>query len=99
MAPEVILRSGYGVSCDIWSLGICAYEFLSGPLPFASNSEDHLEVFREILTARLSFPAHVKEKNPLATIKFLRQMLRRPVETRLGCATVDGWNAVREHKF
>lgn len=99
MAPEVIFGKGYGVSCDIWSLGVCAYEFLSGPQPYGSESEDHLEVFREILTARLSFSPRVKEQNSPSTLNFLRQILRRPVETRLGCATTDGWNAVREHKF
>jgi len=99
MAPEVILGNGYGVSCDIWSLGVCSYEFLFGPQPFASSSENHLEVFREILTARLTFPAHIKEKSAPASIHFLRCILRRPIENRIGCGTNEGWHTVREHKF
>uniref|UniRef100_A0A8C6UG68 cGMP-dependent protein kinase n=1 Tax=Neogobius melanostomus TaxID=47308 RepID=A0A8C6UG68_9GOBI len=34
LAPEVILNPGYGVSADMWSLGVFVFELLSGRLPF-----------------------------------------------------------------
>lgn len=41
---------GYTTTADIWSFGICLYEFMCGPLPFGNDAEDQLEIFRDILT-------------------------------------------------
>ena len=37
IAPEV-LSYKYGKECDIWSLGICIYQLLTGKMPF--NAKD-----------------------------------------------------------
>merc|ERR1719238_1956261 len=34
IAPEVILRQGYGKPVDWWSMGVILYEFLIGCVPF-----------------------------------------------------------------
>ncbi|NXP43329.1 MAST3 kinase, partial [Leiothrix lutea] len=34
IAPEVILRQGYGKPVDWWAMGIVLYEFLVGCVPF-----------------------------------------------------------------
>ena len=39
MAPEIILGKGYSFSVDIWSLGICMYEFLCGGVPYAEDAD------------------------------------------------------------
>lgn len=43
-APEVLLGSGHGRPCDIWSLGVIAYTLLAGYSPFrAENVNDFLQ--------------------------------------------------------
>jgi cGMP-dependent protein kinase len=37
MAPEIMLSKGYTFSVDLWSAGICAYEFLCGGVPYAED--------------------------------------------------------------
>lgn len=42
IAPEVILRQGYGKPVDWWSMGIILYEFLIGCVPFFGNTPEEL---------------------------------------------------------
>lgn len=43
MSPEIIKGKGYTFSTDLWSLGICFYEFMCGEVPFAASVEDEEE--------------------------------------------------------
>lgn len=45
IAPDV-LSGTYGKECDIWSLGVCLYQFLSGDFPF--DGDDMPEIFEKI---------------------------------------------------
>lgn len=38
MAPEIITGKGYTFSVDLWSIGVCLYEFMCGGVPFAEVS-------------------------------------------------------------
>jgi serine/threonine protein kinase len=49
MAPEVITGEGYSFSIDYWSIGICAYEFLYGGVPFGEGDSDPMLVYKKIL--------------------------------------------------
>ncbi|CCK71936.1 calmodulin-dependent protein kinase CMK2 KNAG_0I01480 [Huiozyma naganishii CBS 8797] len=40
VAPEVLLNSGHGKPCDIWSVGIIAYTLLCGYSPFVAEDVD-----------------------------------------------------------
>jgi len=41
MAPEQVLNQGYNFKIDIWSLGCCLYEIVSGYPPYcAENTEE-----------------------------------------------------------
>ena len=45
MAPEVIQGKGYGLSVDLWSLGIMIYEFVWGGVPFGEEEEDPYSIY------------------------------------------------------
>jgi len=40
MAPEILTGKGYTYSVDLWSIGICLYEFMCGNVPYAEDAED-----------------------------------------------------------
>lgn len=42
IAPEVILRQGYGKPVDWWAMGIILYEFIVGCVPFFGETPEEL---------------------------------------------------------
>lgn len=40
MAPEILTGKGYTYSVDLWSIGICLYEFMCGNVPYAEDADD-----------------------------------------------------------
>ncbi|KAK4422203.1 Serine/threonine-protein kinase [Sesamum alatum] len=81
IAPEVLLKKGYGMECDWWSLGAIMYEMLVGYPPF--YSDDPMTTCRKIVHWRnhLRFPEDTK-LSPEA--KDLICRLLCDVEHRLG---------------
>lgn len=51
IAPEVILRQGYGKPVDWWAMGIILYEFLVGCVPFFGDTPE--ELFGQVITGEL----------------------------------------------
>lgn len=52
IAPEVILRQGYGKPVDWWAMGIILYEFLVGCVPFFGDTPEQL--FGQVVNGKRS---------------------------------------------
>ncbi|KAJ7955922.1 Serine/threonine-protein kinase [Quillaja saponaria] len=86
IAPEVLLKKGYGVECDWWSLGAIMYEMLVGYPPF--YSDDPVTTCRKIVRWKnhLKFP---EEARLTPKAKDLICRLLCDVEHRLGTGGAD----------
>ncbi|CAN6458898.1 unnamed protein product [Victoria cruziana] len=86
IAPEVLLKKGYGMECDWWSLGAIMYEMLVGYPPF--YSDEPMTTCRKIVNWRthLKFP---EEAALSAEAKDLISKLLCNVEQRLGTKSAD----------
>ena len=62
MAPEVISGKGYGYTADLWSVGVCLYEFICGGLPFGEEAEDPFEIYKEIIKKPIQYPGYMADK-------------------------------------
>lgn len=86
IAPEVLLKKGYGFECDWWSLGAIMYEMLVGYPPF--YADDPMTTCRKIVhwKTSLNFPEQAR-LTPEA--KDLICRLLCDVEHRLGTKGAD----------
>ncbi|KAL5066906.1 hypothetical protein RYX36_017793 [Vicia faba] len=93
IAPEVLLKRGYGVECDWWSLGAIMYEMLVGYPPF--YSDEPMATCRKIVNWRttLKFPEEAK-LSPDAKDLICRLLCN--VEQRLG---VKGADEIKAHAW
>ena len=82
VAPEIIRRSPYTMTAEWWSVGILAYEMVSGYTPFVGRNT--AATFRRILGAELKF------RNDIPLTKecraFISGCLQRAPTKRLGNA-------------
>ncbi|XP_041358268.1 microtubule-associated serine/threonine-protein kinase 3-like isoform X2 [Gigantopelta aegis] len=94
IAPEVILRQGYGKPVDWWSMGIILYEFLIGCVPFFGDTPE--ELFSQVINEEIEWPDddewQVKDD---AKDLITRLLTHDPIE-RLGSL---GAYEVKEHIF
>ncbi|KAM7257161.1 hypothetical protein ACFE04_012902 [Oxalis oulophora] len=86
IAPEVLLKKGYGLECDWWSLGAIMFEMLVGYPPF--YSDDPMSTCRKIVNWRthLKFP---DEANLSPEARDLISKLLCNVNQRLGSKGAD----------
>ncbi|XP_052201370.1 uncharacterized protein LOC127807511 [Diospyros lotus] len=93
IAPEVLLKKGYGMECDWWSLGAIMYEMLVGYPPF--YSEEPMSTCRKIVNwrAHLKFP---DEARLSVEAKDLIKKLLCNVEQRLG---TKGAHEIKAHPW
>ncbi|GAQ90246.1 hypothetical protein KFL_006180030 [Klebsormidium nitens] len=93
IAPEVLLKKGYGMECDWWSLGAIMYEMLVGYPPF--YSDDPMSTCRKIVNWR----THLKFPDEAKLTPEARDMIERllcDVEHRLGTRSVQ---EMKSHPF
>ncbi len=94
-APELLNSSkivkggkgGYGISVDFWALGVTVYRMVVGDKPFTlgkalRKSLEQLEL--EAQEAEVTFPDGIVSENCQL---FIKGLLQRNVEDRLGCST------------
>ncbi|KAL1532591.1 serine/threonine-protein kinase tricornered-like isoform X1 [Salvia divinorum] len=93
IAPEVLLKKGYGMECDWWSLGAITYEMLVGYPPF--YADDPMTTCRKIVHWRnhLKFPEDTKLS---FEAKDLICRLLCDVENRLG---TGGATQIKAHPW
>lgn len=53
MSPEVASGRDYDHSVDLWSIGILAYELITGATPLCKSSKETL--MRKIIKSRVDF--------------------------------------------
>ncbi|KAI8425802.1 hypothetical protein MSG28_011581 [Choristoneura fumiferana] len=82
IAPEVILRQGYGKPVDWWSMGIILYEFLVGCVPFFGDTPE--ELFAHTVNDDIEWPS--EEDFPIAVEAraIITELLARNPRDRLG---------------
>lgn len=95
MAPEVITGKGYGMDCDMWSVGVMMYEMVCGCLPFGDGCHHDQEILSSVLQDPLTFPSRY---NDSAGKRLMQGLLNKNPEQRLG-AGLDGWEDVKAAKF
>jgi len=101
IAPELLLGTGNGEPVDMWSLGVCVFEFSTGIPPFNDNTVEL--IFQHILNRDIPWPEPVDTLSP-----GLRQLLNdllamdaasRPTPTSLrDYAFLEGvdWDNIRK---
>uniref|UniRef100_A0A0K0DS25 non-specific serine/threonine protein kinase n=1 Tax=Strongyloides stercoralis TaxID=6248 RepID=A0A0K0DS25_STRER len=94
IAPEVILRQGYGKPVDWWALGIIVYEFLVGVVPFCGDTPENL--FACIIRDEPEFPEGDEALDSEAE-DLIKMLLEKNPDERLG--TFGGAVQVSSHSF
>ncbi|XP_055956452.1 microtubule-associated serine/threonine-protein kinase 3 isoform X3 [Patella vulgata] len=94
IAPEVILRQGYGKPVDWWSMGIILYEFLVGCVPFFGDTPE--ELFSQVINESVEWPEEDDWQVREDAKDIISGLLTHDPTERLGFA---GAQQVKEHYF
>eukprot|EP00825_Cyclidium_porcatum_P044394 TRINITY_DN6505_c0_g1_i4.p1 TRINITY_DN6505_c0_g1~~TRINITY_DN6505_c0_g1_i4.p1 ORF type:complete len:269 (+),score=48.00 TRINITY_DN6505_c0_g1_i4:169-975(+) len=92
MAPEIVSGKGYGFPADIWSIGICFYEFICGAVPFGEEKEDPYEIYEEIIKSSINYSSDLD----VNAVDLMNIMLNKTPELRLQGGKFD---SIKSHKF
>ncbi|XP_053100146.1 microtubule-associated serine/threonine-protein kinase 2 isoform X3 [Hemicordylus capensis] len=93
IAPEVILRQGYGKPVDWWAMGVILYEFLVGCVPFFGDTPE--ELFGQVISDEIAWPEGDEALPPDAQDLIGKLLRQNPME-RLGTGSAF---EVKQHRF
>uniref|UniRef100_A0A665UKE9 non-specific serine/threonine protein kinase n=1 Tax=Echeneis naucrates TaxID=173247 RepID=A0A665UKE9_ECHNA len=93
IAPEVILRQGYGKPVDWWAMGIILYEFLVGCVPFFGDTPEQL--FGQVVNDDIIWPEG-EDALPADAQDLITRLLKQSPLERLG---TGGTTDVKVHLF
>uniref|UniRef100_A0A4W5MHK4 non-specific serine/threonine protein kinase n=1 Tax=Hucho hucho TaxID=62062 RepID=A0A4W5MHK4_9TELE len=93
IAPEVILRQGYGKPVDWWAMGIILYEFLVGCVPFFGDTPE--ELFGQVISDEINWPEG-EDAPPADSQELITLLLRQNPLERMG---TGGAYEVKHHQF
>ncbi|XP_037328972.2 microtubule-associated serine/threonine-protein kinase 1 isoform X1 [Pungitius pungitius] len=93
IAPEVILRQGYGKPVDWWAMGIILYEFLVGCVPFFGDTPE--ELFGQVITDNIVWPDG-DDALPADSQDLISALLQTNPLVRLGTGSAF---EVKQHSF
>nr|XP_014351941.1 PREDICTED: microtubule-associated serine/threonine-protein kinase 3-like [Latimeria chalumnae] len=93
IAPEVILRQGYGKPVDWWAMGVILYEFLVGCVPFFGDTPE--ELFGQVVSDEIVWPDG-DDVLPVDSQDLITRLLKQNPLDRLGTA---GAYEVKQHPF
>ncbi|XP_056607634.1 microtubule-associated serine/threonine-protein kinase 2 isoform X4 [Triplophysa dalaica] len=93
IAPEVILRQGYGKPVDWWAMGVIFYEFLVGCAPFFGDTPE--ELFGQVISDEIIWPEGDEALPPDAQDLISKLLRQNPLE-RLGTGSAF---EVKQHRF
>ena len=87
-APEMCSRSTYDTGCDMWSVGVFAFEMCFGHPPFAAAQEGapEEELFQKIRKEKLQFPCDVSVD--LSAKDFISRLLEKAPANRMSLTDV-----------
>ncbi|KZC12804.1 Microtubule-associated serine/threonine-protein kinase 1 [Dufourea novaeangliae] len=94
IAPEVILRQGYGKPVDWWSMGIILYEFLIGCVPFFGDTPE--ELFAHTVNDDIEWPDDDDWPVQPEAKDIITALLQQSPRDRLG---ISGSHEVKEHPY
>ncbi|KPI88724.1 putative Protein kinase [Leptomonas seymouri] len=90
MSPEMIACSGYSFEADIWSVGCCVIQMLTGKPPF-SNLDNQMAVMFAIISSK------IEEQIPQNVSEGAKDFIRMCTKTNIK----DRWSAtqLRQHPW
>ncbi|KAL7677819.1 hypothetical protein ACOME3_004052 [Neoechinorhynchus agilis] len=92
MAPEVVERTGYTTSGDLWALGVLMYELNAGFTPFAAS--DSIEIMIKAARGVFQVPEHFSYELK----DLVKGLLIVKPKKRLGCG-YGGLDSIKTHNF
>ncbi len=98
MAPEMIQKSQYDESVDIWGLGVLIYELMTGKTPFIESefSFNQTALEQNIVSMNLAYPKDF----PILAQDLVNKMLNKDPKSRIKIQQIRAhpWVNLKENK-